>query len=171
MGDEVRRTQQGNNNVYCQDNELSWFDWSLLEEQAGLLRFVKKLIHFRLSLPGHTQQREMSLSELLHQADIRWHGVRLKEPAWSDDLHAISATVQGIGHWLHFLFNAFWEPLTFELPTPPLSGERGWRRIVDTYRESPEDFCAFQEAPQVSELSYQAAPRSVVFLLAEAANP
>jgi isoamylase len=170
MGDEVRRTQRGNNNVYCQDNELSWFDWSCIEKQAGLLRFVKKLIHFRLSLPGFAQQHEMSLSELLRQADIRWHGVQLNQPDWSDDSHVVSVTIQGMDHWLHLLFNAYWEPLTFELPTPPLGGERDWRRIVDTSRESPEDFCAPKDAPQVSELSYRAAPRSVVFLLAEVAR-
>jgi glycogen operon protein len=78
MGDEVRRTQHGNNNAYCQDNEISWFDWTLLETHRGLHRFVKTLVRQRRMLA--TGERESSLSEILRRADIQPHGVRLNEP-------------------------------------------------------------------------------------------
>jgi isoamylase len=87
MGDEVRRTQRGNNNGYCQDNEISWFDWSLLEKHADIHRFFKTLIEIRRRrtetiLPG------LTLNQLLAQARIECHGVRLNQPDWSDHLTA-----------------------------------------------------------------------------------
>jgi isoamylase len=72
MGDEVRRTKRGNNNTYCQDNELNWFDWNLVDTHADIYRFVKKLIRFRLSLPVYEQEHGLSLTELLDRFVIRW---------------------------------------------------------------------------------------------------
>ena len=80
MGDEVRRTQRGNNNAYCQDNEMSWFDWTLLEQHAGIHRFVKELTAFRQRRDIVHEADVLSLNELLRRAKIEWHGVRL-EPA------------------------------------------------------------------------------------------
>ena len=167
MGDEVRRTQRGNNNAYCQDNELSWFDWSLIEKHDGLLRFVRKLIQFRRRLPSHSQRHEMNLSEFLHWAEISWHGTRLNHPDWSDHSHAISATIKGVEHWFQPILNAYWEPLTFELPEPPGVGNGGWRRVVDTYLDSPRDFSNPANATPLKELSYRVGPNSVVLLMAE----
>ena len=77
MGDEVRRTQRGNNNAYCQDNEISWFDWTLLERHRDLHRFVKTLIRQRLVLGNELGVQGLSLNEILREAEIQLHGVRL----------------------------------------------------------------------------------------------
>ena len=77
MGDEVRRTQRGNNNAYCQDNEISWFDWTLLERHRDLHRFVKTLIGQRLVIASELGVQDVSLNELLREAEIQPHGVRL----------------------------------------------------------------------------------------------
>ena len=86
MGDEMRRTQRGNNNAYCQDNEVSWLDWSLLDRHRDLHRFVRKLIAHRLRLlsAGDEESFGLSLNQLLRRAEIDWHGVRLGRPDWGD---------------------------------------------------------------------------------------
>ena len=166
MGDEVRRTQRGNNNAYCQDNELSWFDWRLHDRNAGLFRFVKMLTRFRerrdvvmenVGLAG------LTLNQLLAEAQIRWHGIKLYAPDWGDDSHSIAFTVRSLrGHFtMHAMLNAYWQPLTFELPPTP--GK--WRRWIDTSLASPDDISAWEEAPVVSAPQYRAESRSVVFLV------
>jgi len=166
MGDEVRRTQYGNNNAYCQDNETSWFDWMQVEKHSDLHRFVKQLISFRLNLDVFKEPRSMCLVELLDLAQFQWHGVKLDEPDWGVDSHSLAFTVRGVGERFHIILNAYWEDLEFELPTPP-RGSDGWRRIVDTYLESPQDFCERADALIVTTASYLAQPRSVVVLAAE----
>ena len=88
MGDEMRRTQRGNSNAYCQDNEISWLDWSLLDRHRDLHQFVRKLIGQRLRLLGMNNQETfaLSLNQLLRRAEIDWHGVRLGRPDWSDSI-------------------------------------------------------------------------------------
>ena len=134
MGDEVRRTQRGNNNAYCQDGEVSWLDWRLLERHRGLRRFVKGLAAFRLrrDIVGEP----FTLNQLLQWARIEWHGVQLGRPDWSDHSHSLAFTL-GTPRWrfvLHAMFNAWWEPLTFELPgaatTVPVAALRGHRAAV-----------------------------------------
>ncbi len=92
MGDEVRRTQRGNNNAYCQDNEISWFDWTLLERHADIHRFVKLLTAFRQRRDVVTEDRPLTLNELLDRARIEWHGVTLNQPDWSEHSHALAFT-------------------------------------------------------------------------------
>ena len=84
MGDEVRRTQRGNNNAYCQDNEISWFDWTLLAKHADVHRFVRLLIARRLMRDVEHERRRVSLNQLLRNAKHAWHGVKLDQPDWSD---------------------------------------------------------------------------------------
>jgi glycogen operon protein len=168
MGDEVRRTQEGNNNAYCQDNEISWFDWTLLEKHNELFRFVKSLIRFRLGLSIYRYDRGLSLVQLLRQSGLRWHGVKLNWPDWSHHSHSLAFSVQGQRGSFHLILNAYWEPLDFQLPPPPPGSLNGWRRVIDTALESPEDFCPWNEAPVVEGSTYLAQPRSVVLLVAAA---
>ena len=167
MGDEVRRTQRGNNNAYCQDNETSWFDWSLLEPHADLHRFVKSLIGFRMRRDVVVDQVRLSLNQLLRRSDIEWHGVQLGNPDWSDQSHTLAFTLTSLGSRfrLHGMLNAYWEPLCFELP--PVEGAAGgpWRRWIDTSLPSPEDIVVWEEAPGVATTSYLMQPRSVAFLV------
>ena len=96
MGDEVRRTQQGNNNAYCQDSEISWFDWSLLERHADIHRFVKALNAFRQRRDVVREEAALSLNELLRRARIEWHGVALDRPDWGDHSHSLAFTLQSL---------------------------------------------------------------------------
>jgi isoamylase len=165
MGDEVRRTQLGNNNGYCQDNEITWFDWSLLQKHADIHRFVKTLIEIR-HRRTETLSDNLTLNQLLGRARIECHGVRLHEPDWTDQSHslAISASAVEANLNLYLILNAYWEPLRFELPPVPALGLRPWRRWLDTFLEPPDDICLFSAAPPVAGSSYLVQPRSIVAL-------
>jgi glycogen operon protein len=141
MGDEVRRTQRGNNNAYCQDNELSWFDWDLLARHPDVLRFTRELIRFRRRHETLQVERFWTLPEMLDEARLQWHGVRLGEPDWGDDSHSLAGSLRNpnSGELLHGIFNAHREPLTFELPAAVAGAEAKWRRILDTALASPDD--------------------------------
>jgi isoamylase len=166
MGDEVRRTQGGNNNSYCQDGDINWFDWSLLERHAGIHRFVKALNAFRQRRDVVVKGTRLSLNQLLERARIEWHGVRLNHPDWSESSHSLAFTVRSVGarFLMHGMLNAYWEPLTFELP--PMAAESGnsWRRCIDTALAPPGDICPWDAAPAVPQATYVVQPRSVVFL-------
>ena len=171
MGDEMRRTQRGNNNAWCQDNEVSWLDWKLLDQHPDLHRFVQMLISHRLRgmemRSGETFA--MSLNEVLRRAEIEWHGTRLGCPDWSDDSHSIACTIRpDAAHfpfWLHLIWNAYWDVLDFELPVVPATAVSQWHRWIDTALKAPEDIMDPPEAPLVSETRYRVMPRSVVALL------
>jgi glycogen operon protein len=169
MGDEVRRTQGGNNNAYCQDDETSWFDWTLLSRQADLHRFVTLLNRGRLLRDVEHEHDRVALNELLRRADIMWHGVRLHEPDWRPSSHSLAFTTKHRpdGVLLHVILNAYWQPLSFDLP--PLAARAGaaWRRWVDTSLESPQDIVEWYGAPLVDGTSYLAEPRSAVVLFSD----
>ncbi|MBI5571292.1 MAG: glycogen debranching protein GlgX [Desulfomonile tiedjei] len=167
MGDEVRRTQRGNNNAYCQDNEISWFDWSLFEKHGDVHRLVKQLISYRQHRGAALMEYNLSLNRLLRHAPIQWHGVRLNEPDWGYESHSLAFTAGTLtGRLLfHWMMNAYRKPLEFELPRIDGSPS-GWCRWIDTSLESPHDICAWSEALPVQEQTYVVAPRSVVMLFA-----
>jgi len=162
MGDEVRRTQRGNNNAYCQDNELSWLDWNLVERHADLLRFVRELIRLRRTRT-RARRAELSLTELLHRAGIRWHGIVAGRPDWGYESRSLAFTA-GVGNErFHVIVNAYWEPLEFALP-----GGGQWRRVIDTSLATPHDFVRPSEAPTAKGPRYRVADRSVVVLVSRA---
>ena len=167
MGDEVRRTQRGNNNAYCQDNETSWLDWTLLERHADVHRFVRLLIRGRIRRAGGADGPELALEELLRRARIEWHGTRWRKADWSSESRSLACTTWGggDGHAFHAIFNAFWEPLEFDVPPPPFGSREPWRRWVDTSLDSPDDIVAWEAAPIVSGPTYRVGPRSVVALI------
>jgi glycogen operon protein len=168
MGDEVRRSQRGNNNAYCQDNEMSWFDWTSLEKQAGLLRFVKFLLAYRSLRKIDGERQRLSLNQLLRGAHKAWHGTKLNLPDWSEQSHSLAfcAEVRPEQLSFHLILNGYWEPLAFELPSRTESPSSPWRRWIDTSLKSPEDIVEWSAAPTVSDRTYRAAPRSVVVLIA-----
>jgi glycogen operon protein len=168
MGDEVRRTQQGNNNAYCQDNEISWLDWTLLERHRDLHRFVKILIRQRLLLAGDPGVRDLSLNELLREAEIQVHGVRLSEPDLRPDSHSLAVTVRGRGRPLrfHMMFNAYWQPLVFELPAAEEGIHGPWRWWIDTERDAPHDVHDWPGGPVVQGPNCCVQARSLVVLFA-----
>jgi glycogen operon protein len=173
MGDEARRTQHGNNNAYCQDNETSWFDWSLLIKHADVHRFVSLLNARRVLRNIGSDGPCSSLNQLLRLARKAWHGIDLDRPDWSDSSHSIALTAHVFTGKLifHVIFNAYWEPLNFSLPPKEDAGDRPWRRWIDTFLDSPDDIVPFESAPCCLEGRYRAGPRSVVVLFVDSRGP
>ncbi|MDD1718774.1 MAG: glycogen debranching protein GlgX [Methanoregulaceae archaeon] len=169
MGDEVRRSQNGNNNAYCQDNEMSWFDWGLVARHADIHRFVKQLVAFRQNRQLPIGRQDTTLNELLRNQPVQWHGIKLNAPDWSHESHVISATVSLPENriLLNIMVNAYWEELAFEI-SPGGDVYEPWRRCIDTSLESPDDVCDWFNAPEIVTSTYQVQPRSVVLLITRA---
>jgi glycogen operon protein len=162
-GDELGRTQQGNNNAYCQDNEISWVDWSLLETNRGLFTFVSRLIRFR---KAHRSLRRRTFYEDEKRPPLSWHGTRLGHPDWDGESRSLGMHIEARDgdDPLYLFANAHWEPRQFELP--PLKAPRRWRRFVDTSLEPGADAAEpGAEPPLPSAKAYVAGPRSVVVLV------
>ena len=168
MGDEVRRTQAGNNNAYCQDSEISWFDWTLVAKHADVHRFVTLLAARRLLRDEEHERRRMSLNQLLRQAKTAWHGVKLNQPDWSPSSRSVAFTAEITKEKLrfHLILNAYWEALDFELPPVGNGGGNPWRRWIDTALDSPNDIVEWKSSASITGSSYRAEPRSVVVLFA-----
>jgi glycogen operon protein len=165
MGDEVRRTQGGNNNAYCHDDEANWFDWTLVTKHADIHRFVRLLIERRSLRELEAGRRALSLTEMLHEATTAWHGIKLLQPDWSPHSHSLAfgAELRHAGLGLHLIMNAYWEHLDFELPHEAI-GEP-WRRWIDTSLETPEDIVDWKVAQALpDQRAYHVGPRSVVVL-------
>jgi glycogen operon protein len=147
MGDECGRTQRGNNNAYCQDEDWNWFDWSLTAEYSELLRFVKGMIAFRRANPALRQAEFLNGRDCIGSGypDISWHGVQPWKPDWSLPSRSIAfllcgrhgAAIGGPPHFIYCGINMFHEPLDFTLPVLPKGME--WYRVADTSLAAPED--------------------------------
>jgi glycogen operon protein len=168
MGDEVRRSQGGNNNAYCQDNEISWFDWSLVDRHADVHRFVTMLIERRQGRKTGQGPEAVTLDELLRRAGKAWHGVGLGRPDWGEHSSSLAfeAEFPREALRLYLIMNAWSQPLEFELPTIA-GGTASWRRWIDTARGSPDDIVHWETAPILSQQRYPAAAHSVVVLMSE----
>ena len=173
MGDECGRTQAGNNNTYCHDNELTWFDWSQVDENAGLVRFTSRLIEFR--------HAHGALRPAAHRAGaatggpmpaISFHGTRAWEGDWSDDgrhiatLFAGDADAAGVQDLVFVILNAHWEAMDFDLPG--LQDDRRWAIAANTAMPSPMDF-ADPGAEWLPDNPWKVlvGPRSAMILLAK----
>jgi glycogen operon protein len=171
MGDEVRRTQHGNNNAYCQDNATSWLDWTLMGKHADVHRFVALMTSRRRLRDVEPEQHHVTLNQLLAEAHQVWHGVKLGQPDWSDYSHSIALCAEARNEKMlfHFMLNAYREQLEFELPRT--SSENPWRRWIDTALESPDDIVDWQGAPLVAGKTYRVEPHSVAVLFAHESGP
>jgi glycogen operon protein len=116
------------------------------------------------------EEQERSLVDLLRRSRIQWHGVKLGRPDWSYASRSVAFTVQARTQWFHIMFNAFWEALEFQLPPLPPDALTGWRCVIDTFADSPRDFCDPAAAPPVHGPTFAAQPRSVALLLADVAD-
>ncbi len=156
MGDEVGRTQYGNNNAYCHDGPLTWLDWSLIKTNSDLFRFCRELIAFRkhhpalrhdahagirtpTGFPGSTTVIDEADPEIL---EVTWHGVLPHQPDWSASSHSLAVMLQlfapdGLVDVLYLVFNMFWEDLVFQLPAAPEGW--AWSRQINTASPSPAD--------------------------------
>lgn len=167
-GDEIRRTQGGNNNAYCQDNEISWFDWNLAEKNAGLLRFYQRLIAFRRGHPVLQRSRFFTGEENARGLrDIAWHGCELHSPGWNDPNSAVLAfTLGGFDQDadLHVMLNMDGANLEFQLPA--VAGRR-WHRVVDTSLNSPDDIADPGSEISIEGDTYLVTGRSAVVLMSK----
>jgi glycogen operon protein len=165
-GDEVRRTQKGNNNAYCQNNEISWTDWGLLRKHCDVFRFWRLMIGFRKRHPAlhHARFFEGKVNER-GLPDVSWHGCQLGRPGWDDpNARVLAFTLGGSGDEadIHAVLNMHWEALEFELPA--VKGRR-WHMAVDTARPSPCDIVEPGKEELVVAERVKAEGRSVVVLV------
>jgi isoamylase len=108
------------------------------------------------------------LNQLLREANIAWHGVKLEQPDWSSYSHslALSLEIRRERLLVHVILNAYWEPLDFELPVRGNGDKDPWRRWIDTSLDSPHDIVEWRISPPIPGQTYRAGPRSVVVLWA-----
>jgi len=161
MGDEVRRTQYGNNNAYCQDNELSWFDWDRVHRYRDVLRFVRHFVALRHEFRVFHEKRFWSEPG---GPEIIWHGVQLHEPDWGEHSHSLAFELfnPSAGEHLFVMVNAYWDALGFDLPY--LQHEFQWFVRVDTAATPPHDFPDVPVAVEYQH-SYTVQARSSVVLV------
>ncbi len=164
-GDEVLRTQRGNNNGYCQANELSWFDWTLTRQNADMLRFVRCMIALRRRHPILMRRRFLTGEPVGERGipDLSWHGARLDAPPWDDPeaqvlAFTLAATAEGEAD-LHVLLNMSEASVEMELPDIP---GRTWQRALDTWLPSPTDILPPEDQTPFRGGSYPVQARTVV---------
>jgi len=165
-GDEFLRTQQGNNNAWCQDNEISWVDWTLAERNAGFLRFVREMIALRKRHPALRRR------DWLRDPDVIWHGVIPYKPDFSPWSRSLALVLDGRrtgrerDRDIYMVFNAWIGTLNFRIPPAPQG--RPWHRVVDTALDPPKDIVGLDEGPRIEVGStYPVVPFSTVVLIAE----
>ncbi len=160
-GDEFRRTQRGNNNAYCQDNETSWCDWSSLEQHQDIYRFTRGMIAFRRTHPM------LSTEHFYTDAEIHRFSPHGDLPHWTDPKEKqLACLIHESEHQaLYLMFNAGAEAVAFHVPPMP-NGAR-WHLAVDTYHEAPEDLFGAGDEPRLDQSqAYQVGPHSSAILLA-----
>jgi isoamylase len=165
-GDEFRRTQGGNNNSYCQDNEISWIDWSNVEQHQECYRFAQGMIEFRRAHPV------LSKEEFYTDAEIHWFNAQGKLPDWTDPkAKQFACLIQEIERQSLFLiFNADTSGADFHLPPMP-EGFR-WHRAVDTSCPAPQDLVAAEEETHLNNpTTYRVGARSSAILLTKKNEP
>ena len=164
-GDEVLRSQCGNNNTWCQNNELSWFDWRLVETEREMLEFVRDMIALRRRHPSLTNNAFYSGKPIPGRdvPDIAWHGIRLNEPAWHDgNCQFLAFTIAGLAANepnLHVILNL--ADAAVDVPLPPLPG-REWFPVVNTADTATTGVLLQKDQRPVPTSVWRVEPRSVV---------
>ena len=177
MGDEARQTQHGNNNAYCQDNEISWFDWTLPQQHADLVRFTSELIRFRKD--HATLRRERYFTGQVNErglADVSWHGARLFSPGWDDPTSRVLAFTLGgfpirsnvptseADTDIHVMMNMDWTDIDFDVPD--VAGRR-WYRAIDTGAAPPDDIHDRGREPLFDGATCTVRNRSIIVLISK----
>ncbi|WP_088891416.1 glycogen debranching protein GlgX [Leptolyngbya ohadii] len=174
MGDEMGRSQQGNNNTYCHDSELNWLNWNLLKTNLSFFRFVKNCIAFRHAHPMLRNRQFFTGEDYMGFGfpDISWHGVEAGKPDWADYSRALAFLLcgkyakGGTEHddFIYVAMNTHWEPHSFELPKLPPG--LTWHTFINTFAKSPQDIHEPGTEPSiVNQKQILVGERSVVVLL------
>ncbi|MDQ1265435.1 MAG: isoamylase [Bacteroidota bacterium] len=169
-GDEAGKTQFGNNNAYCMDNELSWFDWNLVKKDNDILRFFKSMIQFRKR--NSSLRRENFFNGSINKRgfkDIEWHGCRLYSPGWDDaSSKALAFTMGAFAKGepdIHVMMNMDYQTLSFEIPA--INGGRKWYRFADTNLSYPDDITESGKEVSIDDSKYLVNPYSIVILISK----
>lgn len=160
MGDEYAHTRHGNNNTWCQDNELNWFLWNRLDVRPGFHRFFRSLIHFRRNHP------QLGRDDFLSDKDITWHGLSPLNPDWGNDNRFVAFTLNSEqGPDLYVAFNAAHIAQTINLPAP---GEgKQWHWVVNTHNPPPDDFLDEEHSQKLLAHTYRIPSYSAILLKAK----
>ena len=169
------RTQGGNNNAYCQDNEISWYDWSFLEKNADYFRFVKEMIAFRLRHPAFMRSEFYTGRGEKYNSipDISWYDENGNTPKWEEIGSCLAFRMEGgkaeilsdrDDNDFFIMFNGGIKIVNFKL-CDPLDGKK-WVRVIDTGLPSPDDILLWgNEAPLDDHYTYKVKERSLVVLI------
>lgn len=172
MGDEIGRTQKGNNNAYCHDDSTTWVDWSLKDKHREIWEFYSKMIYFRKRHECLRREHFFTGKRIgLGVRDITWHGTKPFKPDWSDISHTLAFVISGEDldtfqardNDIYVAANAYSSDLSFELP--PMA-RKEWHRIVDTSLPFPFDFQSEPEAPLVQG-EYIVKAHSILLLISK----
>jgi glycogen operon protein len=165
-GDEFLRSQKGNNNAWCQDNDISWVDWTYLEKNSDFHRFTQEIIKLRLAHPALRRRTFMKAGNVI------WHGLNPLTPDFSTSSTVLAFALNGLktGRETDVDFfvamNSGDEPAECRIPVSPTG--RSWRRIIDTAKASPLDIVEFDEAPKIAfDSIYAVEAKSCLVLLSE----
>lgn len=174
MGDEIGRTQYGNNNAYCHDNEINWLDWSSMDSREGLLRFFQQCVAFRRAHPVLRSRTHLRHTDYVGSgfADMSWHGTEAWKPDWSEQSRALAFMVCGQhakngterDNHVYVALNTYWDALWFHPPQLP-SG-LNWHLAINTGMASPEDIWEYGHEPLLNDQeSIMLGARSAVVLV------
>ncbi|OAI49610.1 glycogen debranching enzyme [Planctomycetaceae bacterium SCGC AG-212-F19] len=173
-GDEFLRTQQGNNNAWCQDNELSWVDWKLATTNADFLRFMRELIALRKRHPALRRRTFFRGTGATGKMppDIIWHGINPGVPDWSNTSRIVAFSLDGTqtdrepDRDFYVACTAAATPVAFRIPLSPTG--RPWRRAIDTALPAPEDIVPLDEGPPIKVgTMYRLPPFATLVLISE----
>lgn len=158
MGDEYAHSKNGNNNTWCHDSRLNWFQWDTLEKKRDFFRFYSKLIAFRKAHPI------LYRSRFLRENDITWHGKEPQRPDWSEKSRFLAFSLSDPinDYELYIAFNASTQHSNIQLPSK--KNNHIWYRIVDTSQESPEDFIEDERAQPITQLKQTMPAFSAILL-------
>ncbi|HNQ68147.1 MAG TPA: glycogen debranching protein GlgX [Bacteroidales bacterium] len=174
MGDEMGRTQNGNNNTYCHDNELNWLNWDLIKENEDIFNFAKHIISFRRSHPVLRNSQHFKNIDYMNTgySDISFHGKQAWQADWSENSRLLAFMLDGghakngfsVDNTVYVVLNMFWEPVIVELPK--LASGKNWFISVNTDMQPPFDFYGVSHEVKVeNQNSMIVGARSVVILI------
>ena len=165
--DEISQSRRGNNNPWNQDNERNWLDWDLVQDNAGLLRFVRQLIGFSSGLDILKQDRFWFASTGKKSGDITWHGLKPNQPDWTASSQCIGYGLKSVDEVL-VLLNASEEEQIFTLPKS--LSNRPWYQVIDTSQPAPDDIKELREAQIVTGNKVFSGPKSAFVMITKAPN-